>query len=316
MADLSTLDAPRGCVPRNSSPATALIICSRNRPELLADTVASVLSGGEVPGQLIIVDQSDRRHDELSETGTDRPCTVRYLWSRSIGSSRARNIGIAAAQGDILAFADDDMLADAGWFGGLIRTLIQAGPRSVVTGRVPPSGEAPGRFTPSTVTDATSVVYEGRVGRDVLFSNNMALYRTALAEVGTFDERLGPGTAFPAAEDNDLGFRLLEAGYRIVYVPEAVLWHRNWRTDREYLPLRWSYARGQGAYLAKHISLRDPYMLRRLVGSAKGHLMQFVRRLRHQRRLAYGDAVYTIGLLSGAGQWLLTQRSGESRRAS
>ena len=89
----------------------------------------------------------------------------------------------------------------------------------------------------------------------------MATYRSAIDCIGGFDERLGPGTCFPAAEDNDLGFRLLEAGFHIIYDPASVLYHRSWRTEKDYLPLRWGYGRGQGAYYARYLSLQDRHMI-------------------------------------------------------
>ena len=96
-------------------------------------------------------------------------------------------------------------------------------------------------FAPSTKVDTAPAVYHGRLHEDVLYTGNMAMDRSAARAVGVFDERLGPGTSFPSAEDNDFGFRLLEAGYRIVYVPEALLYHRAWRSERDYVRLRWSY---------------------------------------------------------------------------
>ena len=55
-------------------------------------------------------------------------------------------------------------------------------------------------------------------------------------------------------------FRLLEAGYRIVYSPEAVLFHRAWRTPQSYLPLRWAYGVALGGFFAKHLTLRDRWI--------------------------------------------------------
>src|SRR5262245_30619412 len=104
-------------------PAASLIICSRNRPGLLTDTVASVLRGDEVPAELVIVDQSGVCHHMLSSAQEERGCTIKYLWTRSVGTSRARNEGIRAARHRIVAIIDDDMLADAGWYGALIRAL-------------------------------------------------------------------------------------------------------------------------------------------------------------------------------------------------
>ena len=74
---------------------------------------------------------------------------------------------------------------------------------------------------PAFVSSTVPAVYEGRIGTDVLAGGHMATFRSLLRTVGGFDERLGPGLNFPAAEDNDLGFRMLETGYRILYVPEA-----------------------------------------------------------------------------------------------
>jgi GT2 family glycosyltransferase len=292
-----------------SLPASSLIIPSRNRPELLLAAVRSILQGDDIPTELIIIDQSDAPSTALATLTTDRACKIRYLWTKSVGASRARNAGIAAAQHDILVFTDDDVTVTSTWFGALIRALLCAGPRAVVTGRVLAAmAQTPGGFAPSTKADENHVVYVGRIGEDVLFSNNAAMFRSAIKEVGDFDVRLGPGGPFSTAEDNDLGFRLLEAGYRINYVPEAVLYHRPWRNERDYLPLRWSYGYGQGAYFAKHLSLRDRYMLWRMVRHIKNHLLGFVRRVWGQRHLACGDAVYVFAVLCGAAKWLLTQR--------
>jgi GT2 family glycosyltransferase len=284
------------------------VVCSRNRPKLLAETVASVLEGDRVPDEIIVVDQSEAPHPELS-----RWAHVTYIFTSSRGLSRGRNEGIAASHHPLLALTDDDVRAPRSWFGSLIEALESAGPRAVVTGRVidgaPENADA---IALSIKNELLPETYEGRPGIDVLFTNNMAIRRSAFQTIGLFDERLGPGTTYSAAEDNDLGFRLLEAGYRIVYAPEAAIYHRSWRTTRDFLPMRWAYGRGQGGFLAKHVDLRDRYMLRRLGDATKRHIGGAIRHLAtHQRLRAYGDLVYTAALLSGAAQWLLTERSSD-----
>src|SRR3712207_2073952 len=94
---------------RATLPPASLIICSRNRPQLLLETVESVLKGDEVPAELIIIDQSTTPHEILATLTTDRPCEIRYLWTQSVGVSEARNTGIAAARYEILALTDDDV---------------------------------------------------------------------------------------------------------------------------------------------------------------------------------------------------------------
>jgi GT2 family glycosyltransferase len=140
----------------------------------------------------------------------------------------------------------------------------------------------------------------------------MVSYRSVFDEVGFFDERLGPGTTFPAAEDNDFGFRLLESGYRICYAPEAILYHRAWRSKREYLLLGWKYGVGRGAYYAKHMSLRDRYMLSRMLRDMKVNFRDFLGGFRSQRRPHFHHLLVIFGLFYGAVRWRLR----EARRST
>lgn len=308
-------DGVTGAPPSSSTgelPAASLIIPSVNRQQLLTETVESVLAGEDVPAEIIVVDQSARANDALASRTSTR-CDVRYVRTPEVGVSRARNTGIRLARHSLLGFIDDDIRVRPGWFRCLVRAAVSAGPRAVITGRVLPEKPAtPGGFVPSTITDEEPVVYEGRIGVDILYSNNMMLHRSAIDEVGGFDVRLGGGARFPTAEDNDLAHRLLEAGYRIRYAPEAVVEHRAWRTGRDYLPLRWSYARGQGAFYAKHFDLRDRYMLRRAGHDLTQSTIRTLRLLRREPRKAAGQVVHVAGLVSAMAQWLVT-RPGEPR---
>jgi GT2 family glycosyltransferase len=290
-------------------PHTSLIISSRNRPLLLAETVASILAADEVPSELIVIDQSDAPNATLEHL-VEPACEVRYIWAPSIGASLGRNLGVARAIGEIVAFIDDDMQVDPGWFGASIRVLVASGPRAAVTGRVsrgPP--ETPGGFVAAVHDWQEPRVYAGRIRKDVLATGHMAMYRTTFERVGRLDERLGPGTRFPGAEDNDLGFRLLEAGCHIVYVPESIIHHRAWRTQSHYVPLFWRYGRGQGAFYAKHLTLRDHYMLRRLWQDVWRYVRLLPRRLRHRQLLELsGATAFLAGILSGGTEWLLFRR--------
>lgn len=289
-------------------PPSSLIIGSRNRPQLLLETVESVLRGDELPTELVIIDQSDKPHPSLKDWKHSDSCEIRYLWRRSTGVCRARNEGIVAARYDLVALTDDDLCATPTWYGSLIHSLVEAGPRSVVTGRVlPGAAERPGGFVPALVTSQEYKVYEGRIGTDVLVTCHMAMHRSTFEEVGGFDDRLGPGTRFPAADDNDYGFRLLERGYRIIYVPEAIIYHRAWRSQREYLPMRWAYGRGTGGFYTKYLSLRDPYMGRRMCRDIGLRLIRFPWRMLHRPDLALGDLIFACGIIWGAGEWLLTR---------
>ena len=290
-------------------PPTTLIICSRNRPQLLSETVASILEGIEVPTELVIIDQSSQQNYNLARLEGKRECDIRHIWVHTVGLGRSRNTGIAEARYELLAITDDDIKVTPTWFGSLMRALIKAGPQGVVSGRVlSTEAELPGGFAPSTKLAEASAVYEGRILIDALFTGNMAMYKSVVAHIGLFDERLGAGSAFPSAEDNDFGFRLLEAGYRIFYAPEAILYHRAWRSEKAYLNLRWNYGVGRGGFYAKHLSLRDRYILKRMLKDIIVHFELFLRRTRGEYRQVFGDAVLAFGIIYGAIKWLMTQR--------
>ncbi|CAN5779508.1 hypothetical protein BH23CHL7_BH23CHL7_06670 [soil metagenome] len=290
-------------------PSVTMAICSRNRPGLVQDAVTSVLSGAALPAELLIIDQSDVANEHLRQL-RHRRVDIRYLHSSTRGLSTSRNVAVANARNETIVFTDDDVLVTPAWLGTIVAALRDAGPRAVVTGRVlagdPEHGDA---FAPSLHPSTVRRVYEGRIEKDPLATFNFAMTRAAHRNAGGFDSRLGPGTTYPAAEDNDFGYRLLEAGWKIVFEPEAVVYHRAWRRGDDYVALGYSYGRGQGAFYAKHLALSDPYMLRR----GGRMLFDHARRLpkaavcKHQTRLMR-ELAWIAGFLSGMLEWLVTRR--------
>ncbi|MGH9632969.1 MAG: glycosyltransferase family 2 protein, partial [Bryobacteraceae bacterium] len=162
-------------------PPTSVIVCSRNRPELLVRAVRSVYEGAQGFNEIVVVDQSDTPNAHL------QACGLVYLWRPSRGAGRARNAGIQAASHKVLAFIDDDVIVTPGWLEVLVSALVGTGPRSVVTGMVregrTESGEG---FAPPTLVETKPAVYEGRITKDVLYTGNMAVYRSAFEEIGLF----------------------------------------------------------------------------------------------------------------------------------
>jgi GT2 family glycosyltransferase len=270
----------------------SVVIPTLDRHELLSGLVQSILAGTHLPAEIIIADQS---RDAIPVAGATGDVTIRHLRLDRAGASHGRNVGIRAARHDVIVLIDDDTVVDGAWLGLLVDALVRDAPRMVVTGAVLESAEA--GPAPSLTTRTEEMVFSGRPFLDPLFSNNMALRRDAFDDVGLFDERLGGGAPFPAAEDNDLGFRLLEAGYRVRFVPDAIVWHLGAWRDRPRRRLDWAYGRGQGAYYAKHLGLRDRYMLRRF-------WRNIAERLQRPRR----EAVYLVAMLLGAAEWSVRYR--------
>jgi GT2 family glycosyltransferase len=292
---------------RRPTLAASVIVPSRNRPRLLADCVRSILAGDERPREIVVVDQSVDQNREVGGLGAIDGCEVRYHHVSSAGTSAARNEGIAIAREDLLVFTDDDMLVDRTWLGSFVaacREDVSSG--ILLTGRILETGRVEGTFAPSLEEDPNPRTYAGRLWRDILSSNNMVVSRPVFERIGTFDTRLGPGTPYHSAEDNDLCFRALEARYLIRYIPEAVAYHRAWRPTRDYRLLQWAYGVGEGAYLAKHVHLRDRHMARRL---GKEVLAQVrVALTAEERDARRADAVLGLGLVYGSARWTIAER--------
>jgi GT2 family glycosyltransferase len=203
----------------------------------------------------------------------------------------------------------------------MVRHLCEAVTASdevfVVTGRILAGYDGhEGGYAPTLRPGTTPEVHQGRVGIDVLKPLNMAMRRQVLYEVGGFDERLGPGTPFPGAEDADLGFRILEAGYSIHFVPDALLYHRAWRKEEDYLPIRWSYGLAHGAFYAKHFRASPLHIVRRIIRDVVRRARRFPGRLFREGRRAWGDPLFLLGAVVGGARWTFTGRGSRAPEGS
>jgi GT2 family glycosyltransferase len=228
--------------------------------------------------------------------------------------SQGRNHGALLARHGILVFTDDDVLVRRDWLSTLVGALTNTPDNDVaVTGRVLPGvAEVTGSFVPASARRTAPARYRGRIGRDVLAGGNMAIRAGYFNRLGGFDTDLGAGSRFPAAEDNDLGLRVLETGGTVRFVPDAVVVHRAWRAADAYIPLRYAYGRGKGGFYMKHLSLRDRYIALRLLRDV---LTRFGRAARYcmAPRRALGELAYAWGVLLGALTWAATMWSATPR---
>jgi cellulose synthase/poly-beta-1,6-N-acetylglucosamine synthase-like glycosyltransferase len=226
--------------------AVTVVVCSRDRPERLAAALGA-LRGALRPGDRAIVVDSASTGPQTGETA--RAAGLKCVRVDRPGLSRARNAGVREADTEIVAFTDDDCSPAPGWLERLSSPFDDPAV-GFVTGRVGAGGASgPGG---SVLDRAAPEVFRGR--RDpagIGHGANMAFRRSALVELGPFDERLGAGSALRSGEDADMFFRCLEAGWTGVYVPGARITHDQWRDPRELVRLRYGYGLGNGAYRVK-----------------------------------------------------------------
>jgi len=233
----------------DSASHLSVVIPTKDRPQLLArclDTVRAALRPGD---EVVVVDASSSAHDVaavVAERG------ARLVRCSPPGSSRQRNAGAAEARHDLIAFLDDDVRVATGWADGVVEAFVEHPEVAFLTGRleVPPDQTGYTRAV-SVKTETEPALLTGASRGTLGHSANIALRRAAFERVGGFDEQLGPGAPFPAAEDGDLMDRLFAAGYLGWYAPAALGWHDQWRTRLDLVKLEWSYSLGMAARLRK-----------------------------------------------------------------
>ena len=293
----------------------SILICTRDRSDLLEGCLRSVLACSPGAKEVVVVDQS---RDESTRQTVCRhqggPVPVRYLRGNGLGLSRGKNQGIADCTASIVAFTDDDCRVDPGWIGALTEPIRNSKSAAAV-GRTLPEravGEVEETFSvyaPEGRPAFSPRTHPWRVGG----GGNFAATRDLLAVAGPFDERFGPGAPLESAEDMDMVHRLLRTGRRIVYVSEAVVWHRSWRSSTENRRLSRAYGIGAGGYFTKHLLAGDLLTGGRLLARLGVRSLHLARAaLQRDRRRVAEQSVYLLGLFEGVGRYLSAGRQAPS----
>ncbi len=225
----------------------SLIMCTIGKREHLPRLLQSLQQQDCKDFELIIVDQSEPGHlADLVEQAAQHLNTV-YLRS-ALGLSRARNVGLRAARGDIVAFPDDDC-----WYPpqviSHVKQLFTNGALGIATGRtVDADGrESNGRFLPrSAMVNRMNVWLCG--------NSNAVFARTPIArQLGGFDESLGvgAGTEYGSGEETDFLLRALAQGAKVEFFFDLLVHHDQVDTCYSAQTLRRAalYSRGFGRVL-------------------------------------------------------------------
>jgi GT2 family glycosyltransferase len=244
-------------------PSVTVAICTHERAKSLELCLQSICGLDYRDFEIIVVDNAPRS-DATEQLVRSRYPQVRYAREPRPGLSWARNRAILEAQGTIIAFADDDLVADAGWVAAIARAFAAYPEVMAVTGLVVPyelETEAQwlfekhggfGRgftrkwFRAENHQDMRRSTHHssGRCGTGA----NMAYRRELFDRIGFFAPELGAGTPTTGGEDIEMFFRLLQEGYILLYEPRAIMRHRHRRT---YAELRAQIA-GNGVGLAAY----------------------------------------------------------------
>lgn len=264
------------------APFVSIIVSTRDRPEAIQRCLRSLVSLHYPRYEVIVMDNAPSTNetaDFIQQTYHEMP-HVHYMREDHPGASWARNCGILAVKGEILAFTDDDVIVDPYWLLELVRGFSLADEVVCVTGlAMPLELETPAqywfedherlneRFTQhifDMVENHPKVPLYPYATGQFGTGSNMAFTAAFLRSVGGFDPALGPGSQAPAGEELALFFQVVTQGYKLVYTPASLLYHQH---RRDYTSLRqqiYGYGVGVTAYLMK-ILLDNPRLFFDLV---------------------------------------------------
>jgi glycosyltransferase involved in cell wall biosynthesis len=249
-----------GTVDNNGpGPSVSVVIATRNRGVGAVRAIESIICAEEVEFgsgvEVIVVDQSDEDATECAVAPYLHLAHVRYIRTTSRGLGAARNVGVAAARGEWIAFTDDDCTACPDWLGELWRGFDVDARVSIVLGNVIegphnrdavfiPSYVRQGSFLARSIADKHHVEGIGAC---------MALRRSVWASLGGFDPLLGAGSRFHSAEDLDFVIRALGAGHWVYETARAQVVHVGFRPNGRKSALAYEYCFGIGAVYLKHL---------------------------------------------------------------
>lgn len=211
------------------------------------------------------------------------------------GLSRARNTGTAAAAGDVVLFTDDDVLVPTHWAEALAAP-VEAGRAVATVGEI----DIAPQLLRGWMNDAdrgffVSTVSVGNPDSPNLIGASMAFRRSALVEMGGFDEGLGLGTAVPGGEDLILTQLLRDTGQRVEFVRGAPVVHafdparlgvrdrlERGRIDAAYHAwLKWNYQGRHTPFAAARMAVLTPadWLIRRLAPQREGRPWPVLKRV-------------------------------------
>jgi glycosyltransferase involved in cell wall biosynthesis len=284
LATLDTTGVPTSGIPHcieererflEHAPFVSVIVPTYNRPDLVRRCIDSLLGLHYPNYEIIIVDNApkDNSTAELIEHFyADKAAPVRYVREDRPGVARARNRGMYAARGSILAYIDDDVLIDPYLLAEQVRAFDVVDNVACVTGQILPieletppqfwveeyggysKGFARQIFDLKEFRPANLPLYPYTAGRFGAGAN-MAFRAAYLRSVGGFDVLLEYGS------DIESFFRVVSRGYRLVYEPTALVRHPHYREYHKLQRQLYNYGTGLTAFLTRAMLERPTRLL-------------------------------------------------------
>ncbi|MGB7159505.1 MAG: glycosyltransferase [Tepidisphaeraceae bacterium] len=237
-------------------PTFSVVIPTYNRPGQLARCLAAMATLDYPRDRFEVIvadDASPTPPNVIVDEVRDRITVKLARQARNAGPATARNAGVAAGTGDLIAFTDDDCAVDPQWLRAFANVLRKE-PSRLCGGRtVNALAHNPYAATSQLIQDTAYAHFNADPDDATSFaSSNMACSAAAFVGVGGFDE------TFRASEDRELCDRWRRRGGKLSYVHDAVIHHAHDLTLRRFWRQHFSYGQGAWRYHAARAASATP----------------------------------------------------------
>jgi GT2 family glycosyltransferase len=244
----------------SASPAISVVVCTRDRARQLSACLHHLAQARSACGhasEIVVVDNGsqDDTRDVVRTHAEAQP--IRYVLEARPGLSNARNRGIGAAHGALVAFTDDDCNVDRAWMQAIVDAFASRPQLSILGGMVAPASDSDRAVSLRTRAETKNVESADAI-LATMSGCNMAFRRDVFERIGCFDPAFGKGRRIGSAEDLDLMYRALRRGLSILYLPQVIVRHAHGRdSEVAVAEVNREYVRGRGAFYWKFITDRE-----------------------------------------------------------
>jgi glycosyltransferase involved in cell wall biosynthesis len=225
-------------------PKVSVVICAYNAEPTMEACLASLRNLRYPAFEVIVVDDgSTDRTGAIADSFEG----IHVIHQENRGLSAARNVGITASLGEIVAFTDSDCVVDPDWLHYLVATFLQTGLPAVGGPNLPPPEDSVVAACVAASPGGPLHVLLDDVEAEHIPGCNMAFRREVLEEIGGFDPIYRS-----AGDDVDLCWRLQDRGHRIGFSPAAMVWHFRRNTMKAYIGQQKGYGKAEALLYFRH----------------------------------------------------------------
>jgi GT2 family glycosyltransferase len=231
-------------VDKTEQPRVSVVVCAYNAGATLDECLSSLMKLNYHDCEIILVDDGSTDGTPAIAARYPQVITIRQT---NQGLSAARNAGLHAATGEIVAYTDADCAPDENWLLHLVRAMRDQQVDAIGGPNEPPAGDGPiAQAVAASPGGPTHVLLDDCQAEHVP-GCNMAFRRSTLLGIGGFDPQFRV-----AGDDVDICWRWRDAGLTIGFAPAALVWHHRRSSVRAYFKQQAGYGSAEAMLQRKH----------------------------------------------------------------